>query len=222
MSPLNKIARIFEDADVLAIEKPEGVTSIPGRGKEENLLELLTRQFGQKMYVVHRLDKEVSGVMLFAKHAAAHKCLNDQFSAREIHKIYVAVTRGALTPDHGVIDAPLREFGSGRMGVDAQRGKASRTEFRITERSPHFTVVLASPLTGRRHQLRVHFYSLGHPIAGDLKYGDKAQQRKFPRLLLHAHQISFRRPSGAPLTLESPLPESFLRVLETLRHGGYQ
>lgn len=209
---------LFENVDILAINKPEGLASIPERiHTVDNLFSRLSAEFPDKLYVVHRLDKDVSGVMLFAKHAAAHQCLNDQFSQRLIRKTYLALAHGVMRQNQDAITAPIRQFGSGRMGVDAQRGKPSRTDFQVLERFAAYTLLTAHPLTGRRHQLRVHLYSIGHPIVGDVRYGDKMLQRQFPRLMLHAQRIEFRLPSGRMMTLEAPVPESFTTILQTLR-----
>lgn len=212
-----EIVTLFENDDVLAVHKPEGLASIPANVGEASLLAWLASRIPGKLYVVHRLDKEASGVILFARHAAAHKYLNTQFSSRDVRKTYVALAHGIIPETHGVIDKPLREFGSGRMGVDLERGKPSVTEFQVIERLAAYTLLEAHPLTGRRHQIRVHLYSIGHPIAGDLRYGDRTVQRRFPRLMLHAQAIAFRLPTGEEVTVESPLPESFRTVVEGIR-----
>jgi len=206
---------LFENEDILVVNKPEGLASIPeGNKGKDCLISLLSSVFPRRLYVVHRLDKEASGVILFAKNAAAHKYLNEQFSSRSVRKTYVALTHGAIEETSGIIDKPLRQFGSGRMGVDLQRGKPCTTKFRVRERLGAYTLVEAYPLTGRRHQIRVHFYSIGHPIVGDLRYGDKAVQRTFPRLMLHAQKITLQLPSGEGVTIEAPIPESFWSVIE--------
>jgi len=208
---------LFENADILAVNKPEGLASIPEGGKDKDcLLSVLSTMFQERLYVVHRLDKEVSGVILLARNAAAHQCLNDQFSHGSISKTYVALTHGVIEENSGVIDKPLRQFGSGRMGVDLQRGKPCITEFKVTERFGAYTLAEAYPLTGRRHQIRVHFYSIGHPIVGDLRYGEQAMQRTFPRLMLHAQKITCRLPSGEEVTIEAMPPESFRAVVEAV------
>jgi tRNA pseudouridine32 synthase/23S rRNA pseudouridine746 synthase len=202
---------LFEDGDMLAANKPENLASIPTRvASEDTVLAQLSAQYGHKIFVVHRLDKEVSGVMLFAKNAAAHKNLNDQFFKRKIKKTYWLAAHGRISDDAGTINKPIRQFGSGRMGVDLVHGKESTTSFKVLERGEKFTLVSAEPLTGRRHQIRVHFYDLSHPIVGDLRYGDKVLQKTFPRLMLHAASITFALGSGEKKTVESPLPESIL------------
>jgi RluA family pseudouridine synthase len=205
---------LFENDDILAVDKPEGLASIPEGAKGKDcLLSRLASGFPERLYVVHRLDKAASGVILFARNPAAHRHLNKQFDQRSIRKTYLALTHGAIEAASGLIDSPLRQFGSGRMGVDAQRGKPSTTEFQIKERIGSYTLVQAYPLTGRRHQIRVHFYSIGHPIVGDLRYGDKTRQRAFPRLMLHAQEITFRLPAGEEVTISAPVAESFSAVM---------
>ena len=208
---------IFEDDDIAAVDKPENLASIPTRAAgETSVLSLLALRYPHKLFVVHRLDKEVSGVMLFAKNARAHKSLNAQFFNRSVKKTYLLVAHGVIAEDGGVIDKPVRQFGSGRMGVDEAKGKQSITEFSVLNRSGNFSFVRAVPRTGRRHQIRVHFYSIGHPIAGDPRYGNAGSREAFPRLMLHAASITFAFPSGGIKTVESPLPESFTKVLNAL------
>lgn len=209
---------VFENQDVIAVTKPEGIASIPeAPGQSASLFEQLAPAFGGQLYVVHRLDKEVSGVMLFAKNASAHRHLNEQFERAAVHKTYLALVQGVIGADSGIIDKPLRQFGSGRMGVDLERGKPCQTVFEVVERLASCTLARAHPLSGRRHQIRVHFYSIGHPILGDLRYGNRKQQSLFPRLMLHAQTIAFRLVTGEEIVVEAPLPDSFQAVLERMR-----
>ncbi|MBE3110871.1 MAG: RluA family pseudouridine synthase [Acidobacteria bacterium] len=207
---------LFENGDYLAADKPEGVVSVSEAGKG-GLPELLKDVFPGKLYPVHRLDREASGVIVYAKNADAHRHLNGQFDRREVRKTYLAVALGAIEANRGSINARIREFGSGRMGVDAKRGKPSSTEWKIAERLDGAILVRVHPATGRRHQIRVHLYHIGHPIAGDLKYGDRERQGRFPRLMLHALEIEFGLPSGERATVEAPVPPSFEAVLKSLR-----
>jgi len=208
---------IFENDDIIAVNKPEGLASIPERAKEKKcVLSLLSSVFSGKLYVVHRLDKEVSGVIVFAKNAAAHRNLNEQFSSRVIKKTYIALTHGIINENRGVIKKPLRQFGSGRVGVDTQRGKLSATEFEVIKRLGDYTLINVHPVSGRRHQIRAHLYSIGHLIVGELRYGDKAVQRRFSRLMLHAQKITLQLPSGQTITIEAPIPESFKAVIESI------
>ena len=205
---------LFENDRFLAADKPEGLSSIPERNPAvPSLVRVLEEARGSKLFVVHRLDKEASGVILFAKDAASHRWLNDLFAARKVGKVYLVLVHGVIAEESGRIDKPIREFGSGRMGVDEARGKRSITDFRVRERLPHLTLLEAHPLTGRRHQLRVHFYSMGHPLVGDLRYGDRSLQQGYPRLMLHALRAAIPLPAGGVLTIESPVPPSFHAVL---------
>ncbi len=201
---------LYQDEDLLAVSKPEDLATIPERRPTgDSLVERLCAQLGRRLFVVHRLDKEVSGVVLLAKHAAAHRCLNDQFSQRQVQKTYLALVHGAMASDRGTVDLPLRQFGSGRMGVDENRGKSSITRFETLRRDVRFSLLRVAPLTGRRHQIRVHLYALGHPIVGDRRYGDLDHQRRYPRVMLHAVGIVLRLPGGGPLRLDAPPPPSW-------------
>jgi RluA family pseudouridine synthase len=205
---------LYEDEDILAVNKPEGLVAVPERRRlDQSLLEMLCAERGEKPYIVHRIDRETSGVIVFARNAEAHRRLNRQFETRSVEKVYLALVHGIFSDDQGEIDKPLRQFGSGRVAFDAQCGKASVTEFRVLERMGAFTLVEVRPHTGRRHQIRVHFYSIGHPIVGDPLYGDKAIQSRYPRLMLHARRLTLDQPPGKRLTLEAAVPQSFQSVL---------
>ena len=208
---------IFENDDVLAVHKPEGLASIPERTKEKDcLLSLLSPIFPDKLYIVHRLDKEASGIILFAKNALVHRYLNERFTMRDVRKTYLILVHGDMREREGVIEKPLRQFGSGRMGVDVRRGKPSNTEFRVLDRFNSYTLAEVHPVTGRRHQIRVHFYSIGHAIVGDPCYGDKDAQGSYPRMMLHAQRLQLQLPSGEEMSIEAPVPESFEAVLQML------
>lgn len=210
---------LYEDADVLAVDKPEGVVSIATAGRG-GLPGLLAERYTERLFPVHRLDREASGVLLFARSAVAHRALNLQFDRREIEKSYLALVHGVVERDRGSITAALREFGSGRMGVDPVHGKPSATDYRVEERLAGATLLRLRPTTGRRHQLRVHLYHIGHPIVGDLRYGERAVQSRWPRLMLHAVEISFRTGSGERRTVTAPPPASFEAVLDGWRKGA--
>jgi tRNA pseudouridine32 synthase/23S rRNA pseudouridine746 synthase len=209
------ICVLTENDDILVVNKPEGLAAIPERLRRgDSLFEILSAERDGRLYIVHRLDKETSGVIVFAKNAQAHRRLNRQFQERLVSKTYLVLVHGLVAEDSGVIEAPLRQFGSGRVAVDPERGKACLTEFHVIKRLQAHTLVEARPRTGRRHQIRVHLYHLGHPIVGDPLYGDGAQQAAYPRLMLHAQTLLLRLPSGDDITLEAPIPESFQAVLD--------
>jgi RluA family pseudouridine synthase len=207
---------LYEDPDYLAVDKPEGLVSVAG-ANTGGLPELLKDLAPGKLYPVHRLDRGASGVIVFAKNAPAHRHLNGEFDRREVRKTYLAAVDGVVATNRGQINAPLREFGSGRMGVDPKRGKPSSTAWKVAERLNGATLLRVRPASGRRHQIRVHLYHIGHPILGDLRYGDRARQERFPRLMLHALDIEFALPSGERVTVAAPVPRSFEDVLAGLR-----
>jgi RluA family pseudouridine synthase len=207
---------LFENGDFLAVDKPEGVVSVAEAG-QGGLPELLKDQFSGRLWPVHRLDRGASGVLVFAKNPDAHRYLNGEFDRRTVVKTYLAVVDGVPPTNRGQINAPIREFGSGRMGVDTRRGKPSSTEWKVAERLDGATLLRVQPATGRRHQIRVHLYHIGHPLLGDPRYGDKVRLGRAPRLMLHALSLEFSLPSGERATVEAPPPASFEEVLAALR-----
>jgi RluA family pseudouridine synthase len=211
---------LFENDDIIAVEKPEKLASIPERNPEKiSLLKILSDTLQRRFFVVHRLDKQVSGVILFAKNAETHRYLNLLFEQRKVHKTYMALVHGTIEGDGGLIETPLRRFGSGRMGEAVDQGKPCVTEFTVEERLTGYTRVKVSPLTGRTHQIRAHFFGIGHPIVGDTLYGDKSLQKTFPRLMLHALSIRLLlAPVGQDVAVTSEIPISFSDVLRSLRH----
>jgi len=205
------ITILHRDDDCVAVLKPVGQAAVPERAEDAACLSAqVQRQLGGlRVYPVHRLDKEVSGVILYALSPEAHRTLCLAFERREVSKTYLAVVHGALPDASGVIARAIREFGSGRMGVDDLRGKPSETRFERVRVAGAYSLVRLWPLTGRRHQLRVHLYSVGHPIAGDTRYGAPELRRGHPRLMLTATGISLRLPSGSALQIEDVVPDDF-------------
>ena len=212
---------LYEDKDIIAVNKPCGLASIAENDVSiESLHSLLEEKLQQKIFVVHRLDKEVSGVIFYAKNAATHKLLNKQFNERTVRKYYLALVHGVLTDDEGIIKKAIREFGSGRMGVDERKGKRSETKYRVLETYKGYTLLELNPSTGRRHQLRVHLYSIGHPIVGDLRYGEKNIQQNFTRIMLHAKSVEFELPSNKIVEATAELPGSFLNIVNQIKHNS--
>jgi len=211
---------LYESDELLAVAKPEGVVSISEAGAG-GLPELLSREgiYAGRLYPVHRLDRGASGVIVYAKTPGMHRYLNGEFDRRAVRKTYLALVHGIVPANRGVVKKPLREFGSGRMGVDEARGKPSLTEFKVERRLRGFTLLRVRPLTGRRHQIRVHLYSLGHPIVGDRRYGERAAQERYPRLMLHALEVEFALPTGERLKIAAPAPGSFTAVLDDVGVG---
>ena len=138
---------LFENDDIIAVDKPEKLASIPERNREKvSLLKILSETLERKLYTVHRLDKQVSGVILFAKTPEAHRQLNLMFEHRQVHKTYMALVHGEITGQRGVIDKPLRCFGSGRMGEDIERGQTVPDRIPVLERMPGYTLVQVNPV----------------------------------------------------------------------------
>ena len=231
---------IFEDADIIAVNKPSGLLVIPDRFRKEllNLRNLLEMKYGG-IFVVHRLDRETSGVTLFAKNAEAHRLLNGQFTDHTIKKIYLALVCGI--PDHeaGTLKFPLAPHPRkpGTMVV-SEAGKISITEYRVAEKFLKYSLVEARPLTGRTHQVRIHLAAYGHPLAVDRIYGSGEPLRLssfkpgykpsateerplIDRLTLHAEKITFHHPAtNAEVTLTAPLPQDFELTLKQLRKNN--
>lgn len=191
---------VYEDAEVLAVSKPAGRAVIPGRNlPEEPLAAQLSRERGERLWVVHRLDRAASGLLVLARSAAAHKRLSAAFEERRAKKTYLAVVSGRLE-GRGRVDKALKEFGSGRMGA-GPGGKPSLTEWRCLEAGARASFLEVAPVTGRRHQIRVHLYALGHPILGDPLYGAPLPVGGLPRLMLHA--VALELPGLPPLRDET-------------------
>jgi 23S rRNA-/tRNA-specific pseudouridylate synthase len=159
--------------------------------------------------------------LVFAKTAEVHRFLSMEFEHHRVAKTYLALLWGYLEQSVGLIDKPIRQFGSGRMGIDDDQGKSSQTEYQVIERWKDLTLVEAMPKTGRRHQLRVHFYSAGHPIVGDHRYHLPRWTEQAPRLMLHSHKLRIRHPSGKFLEVESRPPVAFEDILTGFRQQAY-
>ncbi|HPQ60832.1 MAG TPA: RNA pseudouridine synthase [Syntrophales bacterium] len=206
---------LFEDQGILAVSKTAGDLVIPGRGSSgESLVDRLSRERKEKLFIVHRLDREASGVVLFARDRESHRYLSGLFAGRRVRKTYWAVVQGEMAGD-GVITSPIHAFGSGRMGVDG-RGKPSETRYRVRKGFPGAAWVEAEPLTGRRHQIRVHLYSLGHPLLGETRYGTAFPVGGVSRLMLHALKLVFPWNGKEAFEIFCPPGRDFMTVLENL------
>jgi tRNA pseudouridine32 synthase/23S rRNA pseudouridine746 synthase len=215
---------IFEDAQILALSKPPGLSSQGGRGQVHTLDELLwafAKASGNRPRLVHRLDRDTSGVILTARTKPAAAFLGKALMGRRVRKTYWAiVTPGAPQPPQGVIDAPLRRDEEGREAYmrvcmpDHLDAEAARTRYRTLAAGEGAALVEASPETGRMHQIRVHLASLGRPIAGDSRYGGALMLAgaPVPRLMLHAAVLEFPHPDGGRKRLVAPLPEDFRTI----------
>lgn len=210
------LAVVYEDDALIAVSKPAGQIVIPGRGDlGEPLNVAAARHTGSKVFVVHRLDREASGLVLFAKDARTHQILCSLFEKRRVRKKYLALVE-AQPPERGHVARPIREFGSGRMGI-GEGGKPAFTRYKVRERLRGAALLEVDPVTGRRHQIRVHLYALGHPILGDPLYGAARPVGGAPRLMLHAWQLALK--TDRELELRAELPEDFARFLADLRQA---
>lgn len=210
---------LFADEHLLVLDKPAGIPVLPDGWEKDApyLVKLLEGEFG-KVFIVHRLDKTTSGVMVFARTAEAHRALNIQFENHEAEKVYHAILEGNPNWNEKVAKFPLRaDVGKKhRTAVDDRRGKPSETRFRILKRYQAGALVEAKPLTGRTHQIRVHAYALGHPLVGDVLYGASFTDLIL-RPALHAHSLAFAHPArGERLTFRAEAPEDFVSALERL------
>jgi RluA family pseudouridine synthase len=202
---------VFEDERVLAADKPAGQPTIPGRGDVREALNAeLTRRSGARLFIVHRLDMEASGLVLFAKDADTHRLLCAEFENRRARKEYLAVVAGAMEGE-GTCRQPLKEFGSGRVAPSPD-GKPSSTRWSVERSLRGATLLRVEPKTGRKHQIRAHLCALGHPILGDPRYGPPPRPvGGAPRLMLHA--LSLRVSAGREYALEAPPGPDFQAVV---------
>lgn len=218
---------LYEDESVVAINKPAGMVVHAGAGVGGGTLtNALVARFqslsslGGEMRpgIVHRLDKDTSGVILVAKTDAAHRALAAQFLARTVEKRYLALVQGQMPQASGTVDRPITRDPVHRTRMTARTGagRSALTYWEVIERLPAHTYLNVRIGTGRTHQIRVHLSSIGHPVAGDTLYG--AARWEISRFFLHAHSITFKGPSGGGLvTVEAPLPAELLAVLDALR-----
>ncbi|MBL8877866.1 MAG: RluA family pseudouridine synthase [Phycisphaerales bacterium] len=238
------------DDDLIAVNKPAGLLSVAGRAHEISLRELLREhpkvlatlrpeerdpKFGVNIRSVHRLDRDASGVILFARGLEAQRDLVRQFEQRRVEKAYLAIVTGYVLGE-GVIDKPLMiDESAGRSRISEKRGKPSMTEYRVVQRLAGNTLVECRPKTGRLHQIRVHMASIGHPLTVDAVYGggdavylshhkpnyrpsSKHEERPLiARLTLHAAKLTVEHPrTREPITFEAPLPKDFRATISQL------
>jgi tRNA pseudouridine32 synthase/23S rRNA pseudouridine746 synthase len=219
---------IFEDDQILALNKPAGLSSQGGRGQVHTLDEMLwafARQGKARPRLIHRLDRDTSGVILTAKTKPAAGFLGKAMMGRRFFKTYYAiVSGGAPAPAQGVIEAPLRREEIGREAymrvcdADHPDAETARTRYRTLAAGPEAALLELEPQTGRMHQLRVHLASIGRPIAGDARYGGALVLggRPVPRLMLHAGALRFPHPEGGERRIDAPLPPDIADLLAAL------
>lgn len=215
---------LYQDAAVIAVNKPAGLTVHAGAGQRDGtLVNRLVHHFQglshvggeERPGIVHRLDKDTSGVLLVARTDAAHRALAEQFSGRTVAKTYLALVNGRVKTDSGRITKPIARdpVKRVRMTTRLASGREAITEYRVRQRWEKFTYLEVQIKTGRTHQIRVHLSSAGHPVAGDRLYGAPAAERLF----LHAWRIGFTSPAtGQAVTVEAPLPPELEAWLASL------
>ncbi len=220
---------LYEDADVVAVNKPSGIVVHAGAGNHTGTLvnrllhrfQMLSKVGGEmRPGIVHRLDKDTSGVLLVAKTDTAHRALAEQFSSRTTEKIYLTLVHGVVRDDNGKITLRISRDQAKRirMSASSTTGRLALTEYKVMKRYAKHTYLRIRIGTGRTHQIRVHMQALGHPVAGDRLYGAPTASGALEnRFFLHAHRIRFDSPStGERITVESPLPAELAAYLETL------
>lgn len=219
---------LYEDDQVLVVNKPAGLVVHPAPGhRSGTLVNALLAHYPElaqgdteRPGIVHRLDKDTSGVLVVAKNTAALEFLQRQFRRREVQKEYLALVHGHPDSTRGIIGAPI-----GRDPRHRQRlwvvpdGRPATTEFEVIERFAGYTLLLVRPVTGRTHQIRVHLAAIGHPVVGDPVYGPRRSGRDLPlkRHFLHAWRLTLTLPDGRRMTFEAPLPPDLEETLAVLR-----
>ena len=206
--PLNPyLTFLYQDQDILVLDKPAELLSVPGKAIEHrDSLQLRVQRVYPTATIVHRLDMATSGILIMALNKPAHVHLSRQFENRQTSKTYFARVFGHVNGDAGEIDLPLICDWPNRpkQMVDHEKGKPSQTHWRVVKRDNYSTLVELTPITGRSHQLRVHMLALGHPILGDRLYACDLAKAKSPRLCLHAQMHEFTHPvSGQVMRFES-------------------
>ena len=222
---------VYEDSDLLVINKPQGMTVHPANGVYTgtlvNALLYHVRDLSGingvlRPGIVHRLDKDTSGLLVVAKNDVAHVELQRQIQSKECKRIYLALLEGNLKTDSGFIDQPIGRSKSDRKKMDVTRdGRSAQTYYNVLERFQGYSLVQFELKTGRTHQIRVHAKFLGHPVVGDKTYGFAKCRWKLDGQLLHAHKLSFTHPTtGATMSFSAPCPDYFEKVLNSLRNKG--
>ncbi len=210
MPPADPLDVLHADPQIILVNKPSGLLSVPGKAEGlGDCLEARVRAAFPDALLIHRLDMDTSGIMIFARTALAQRHLNWQFERRQVSKTYIARVWGRPTEDAGRIELPLIADWPRRplQKVCWEHGKPSMTEWRIVSEDKESTRLELHPLTGRSHQLRVHLKEIGHPILGDRFYAEGRALTAAARLQLHAERLSFRHPDGgATVTFGAPTP----------------
>ncbi|MFA5129076.1 MAG: RNA pseudouridine synthase [Patescibacteria group bacterium] len=222
---------IYEDKDILVVEKPAGLEVASEKEKDEpTMVDWLVEKYPSiakvgpdpaRPGIVHRLDKSASGLLLVAKTEAAFELLTKQFKERMVKKEYTVLVHGELTQDEGIIEFPIARANSGRFAalpLGSETGRMAITEYEATERFKNFTLLKVRIKTGRTHQIRVHLFALGYPVVGDKLYRPrKIKEPVLPRLFLHASKIIFTDFNGEQQEFKSDLPAELKKFLSVIK-----
>ena len=252
MSAKAELDVLWESKDAVALNKPAGLATIPGRAETDDVLARIARQLGlpcegsadPRIRVVHRLDKDTSGVIVFAKNIEAQRHLSEQFRENRTQKEYLALVAGRPDTDEGEVDGPLGVHPKSklRMAVLSHGGRPARTLWKVEKRFRQYTLIRVFPKTGKTHQIRVHMNHAGFPLAIDPLYNAprpgaplgiflsmfkrgyrpdaEAERPLIDRLTLHAERLSFQEGDGATRTIIAPLPKDFRAILNQLQKYG--
>ncbi len=214
------LAVVYEDRDILVVDKPAGLLAVATRHEKDRTVHSLLTEYVRKgcgrsrkrLFVVHRLDRDTSGLLIFAKSEEAMLRLKDRW--KEFEKKYLAVVHGKLRKESGIITSYIAENDELMMysTSDSTKGKLARTEYRVLKETPRYSLLELTLLTGRKNQIRIHLSDIGHPIVGDTWYGKEGE--KEPRMALHARSITFKHPfTGRQLSFTSEVPTFFTKLV---------
>ena len=229
---------LFEDDDLVVVNKPAGLLVIPDRFNADlpSLNKSLEQKLNQKIWVVHRLDRETSGVICFAKNEVAHRYLSILFQEHQVNKYYAGLVTGKIRPPEGRIETAIGEHPAvkGKMTV-TKKGKLAVTDYKVSEEWPLYSLVQFQIHTGRTHQIRVHMQSIGHPLVCDELYGDgkplllssfkrkyhasKSEEAERPlmsRMALHAYRLDFVKEDGTRVCVDAPIPKDMAATVNQL------
>jgi 23S rRNA pseudouridine1911/1915/1917 synthase len=222
VGPAAPFGVVYEDEHLLIVDKPAGVVVHPARGNRTGTLAQALEgvagggEEGWRAGIVHRLDRDTSGLLVVAKNDAAHRALKALLAQRRLHRQYLALVEGRVDARTGTIEAPIGRSRRDRllMSVDSDTPRDARTHFVVERFLPRATLLRVVLDTGRTHQIRVHMQAIGHPVYGDRQYGGR-REYGLERQFLHAARLEFPHPlSGAPIDVSSPLPDDLARALE--------
>lgn len=240
---MKKLELLWENDDFLFVNKPSGILVIPDRFNSalNDLKTILSEQLQKQLFVVHRIDRDTSGVLCFAKNEKAHQFLSIKFEQRQVNKEYLGIVFGRLSSDHGIIEKKIAPHPTknGKMIINS-KGKASVTEYHVEKQWSHHALLRFNIRTGRTHQIRVHMHDAGHALVADPLYGsgkafflsqikknykisgEELEERPMlSRLALHAHKLSFTDTTGNEISVTAPLPKDMAASINQLDKWGH-